>query len=149
MPPSAPNPPPLLYDGFDALTSGMDSGIAPLSLKKTNIAYGTNTTVRGGFITHRPPYSDIDLILDPSVDLTGLLFQGACYYSPNFGQESIVAQIGGRIFQFVPDTDGNAYVYDRTVRDYINGQSFTTSQGQTTANYSVTLTNINAAQGTN
>ena len=135
----------LVYDGFDLLTGGMDSGIAPLSLPANKIAYGTNTTVRGGYVTHRPPYQDIALIPDTGVSLDGLRFQGACYYKPDFGAESLVAQIGGRLYQFIPDTVMSAYVYDRTARNYAGGQVFQSSSTTTDIQYSVVLQNQNDA----
>lgn len=142
MDPKPPAPPQLLYDGFDLLTGGMDSGIAPLSLPLTKIAYGFNTTVRGGYVTHRPPYSDLNFIFDTGISLTDQLFQCAAYYEPDFGAESIVALIGGRVYQIVPDTDGNAYVYDRTVRVYSNGIAFSTQSSSTTLSFGLTVVNL-------
>jgi hypothetical protein len=111
----------LVFDGFSVLTGGMDSGIAPLSLTKDKFAYGTNTTVRGGYITHRPGYQLQNLLLNlpQGFALANQLFQTATYYKPDFGSESIVAMIGGRIYQFIPDTTYNMYVYDRTIQEVV------------------------------
>lgn len=142
-----PKPPALLYSGFDVLTGGMDSGIAPISLAANKYAYGTNTTCRGGYITHRPAFRKINLILDAGLDIAGLVPQVAIQYDPDFGQESIVAQCGGRLLEFLPDTDGNAYVYDRSVRDYLNGIGFATQQTNTTLTYGLQLTNMTDSSG--
>lgn len=61
----------------------------------------TNCTLRGDFLTHRPPYSK--LIIDYNADFDGLgLFQGAAYYQPDYGDESILALVSGRLYQFFP-----------------------------------------------
>ena len=125
----------------------MNSGLEVLELAKNQYAYGVNTTCRGRFLTHRPAYRKQTLILDAGVDFSKSRFQGACYYDPDFGAESIVAQIGGRLYQFVPDTIRSATVYDRTIKDFFNGAGFVTSTVATTLQYSVVLTNINDTSG--
>ena len=142
-----PDPVQLLYSGFDVLTGGVDSGIAPISLPANKVAYGTNTTVRGGYITHRSSFSKLNLILDTGLDLEGLVPQCAIQYDPDFGQESIVAQCGGRLLEFLPDTQGNAYVYDRSVRDYLNGVGFATQQTNTTLTYGLTVQSLTDSSG--
>lgn len=132
-------------DDFSEFSSGMNSGIAPLSLPKNQYAYGTNTTCRGRYLTHRPAYRKISLIPDTGVSIGTARFQGACYYKPDFGSESIVTQIGGRIYQFLPDAAGSASVYDRTIKSYFNGVGFSTSTVNSTTQYSVQLQNINDA----
>lgn len=125
----------------------MDSGVAAISLPPTQIAYGTNTTVRGQYITHRPPYNQQKLILDAGLSIASLRFQGATYYDPDFGAESIVAQIGGRLLQFIPDDIGNAYVYDRSARVYVNGAGFTTQPSGQNLQYSLVLQNVTGTAG--
>jgi hypothetical protein len=142
-----PKPPTLLYAGFDLLTGGIDSGIAPISLPANKVAFSTNATVRGGYIKPRPAFSKINLILDAGVSLTGLVPQCAIQYDPDFGQESIVAQCGGRLLEFLPDTDGNAYVYDRSVRNYLNGIGFTSQQTNTTLTYGLTVQSLTDSSG--
>lgn len=150
-----PKPPELLYSGFDLLTGGMDAGIAPISIPQNKVAYALNCTFRGGYVTNRPPFSQIALNLDAGVNLTGMIPQGACYYSPDFGQQSIVAQMGGRLYQFVIAEDGSAYVYDRTIKVYPGGSSFqfeyaqtnSTTTTTTTSTYVVFVTNINDGSG--
>lgn len=105
------------------MDGGMDSGIEPVELKKNQFAYGKNTTCRGLFLTHRPAYRKIKLNLDTGVSLGTSRFQGATYYQPDIGSESIISQIGGRLYQFLPDSSGNAGVYDRTVKNFFSGSS--------------------------
>jgi hypothetical protein len=134
-------------DGFSDFPQGFNSGVAAPALPKTQLSYSENTTVRGRYVTHRPAYQIQTLNFDTGVSLSGLRLQGACYYKPDFGAESIVAQIGGRVFQFVPDTMQSASVYDRTIRDFFNGANFTTNTVNTTLSYSVQLMNVNDASG--
>ncbi len=136
-------------DGFGDFTAGINSGIKPILLPKNQLSYATNATVRGRCVTHRPPYQLQSLILEPSIDLTGLLFQGATYYKPDFGSESIVAQIGGRLFQFVPDAVKTTYVYDHTVRNYFGGSSSTTRKPTGGLVFSFTANNISDSTGSN
>lgn len=142
-----PNPPKEFVDGFASFPGGMNSGVAPIALKKTQYAWGENTTCRGLYLTHRPPFRKQTLLLDDGIDLTGLRFQGACFYKPDFGAESIMAQIGGRLFQFTPDADRSARVYDRTIKDYFNGNSFSTQTVPTSANYNIIAKNLNDSSG--
>ncbi len=108
-------------DSFSEFSAGMNSGIAPLQLPKNQYSYGVNTTCRGRYLTHRPPYRKIKPLPDVGVNLGTSRFQGASYYKPDFGAESIMAQIGGRLYQFLPDTLGNASVYDRTIQSVVVG----------------------------
>ena len=125
----------------------MNSGVEVLELAKNQYAYGVNTTCRGRFLTHRPAYRKQILNLDAGISLAGARFQGACYYDPDLGAESIVAQIGGRLYQFVPDTIRSATVYDRTIKEFFNGESFVSNTTPTNLQYSVILQNINDTSG--
>lgn len=49
------------YEALTAFFGGVNSGLNPLLLQKDQLAFATNTTVRGGFITHRPPYRKLTL----------------------------------------------------------------------------------------
>lgn len=95
----------MLYDGFATVEAGMDSDKNPLLLQKNQLAFLANGTVRGGFATDRPPYSKTHLsFVWPSDEVQEAveqgLFQGAAYYQPDSGDQSLIAQIGGRLFQF-------------------------------------------------
>lgn len=93
-------------DGIGTLDAGMNSGLAPQLLPANQVAMSTNMTFRGGYGTHRPPIREISLdfkgdsILQSNVISNP--FQGACFYQPDTGAQSLVASIGGRLFQFFP-----------------------------------------------
>lgn len=137
----------MYVDATTDFSAGINSGDDPLSLPKNQLAYATNATVRGRYVKNRPPYQIQKLILDTGITLAGSLFQGACYYQPDFGAESLIAQIGGRLYQFIPDTMGNMYVYDRTVKSYPTGISFSSQTAQQSFIYTLILTNINDTSG--
>lgn len=96
----------------------MNSGLDPFALPNKQLAFGVNTTVRGNFVTNRPPFN-IQNIQFPSGDLSlalsGLLFQGAIYAFPDSGPQIMVAQMGGRTFVFTPDTSGNVAMTEVTI----------------------------------
>jgi len=93
-----------LIDFLSEASGGMNSGVAPLLVSKNQVAFGQNISLRGGFLNTRPPYQKKtlnfggDLALQNAV-LTGK-FQGGGYYRPDFGTESLIAQIQGRLFKF-------------------------------------------------
>jgi len=95
-----------VYDAISILSDGMNSGIAPVLLEKTQAAYLANVTVRDGFATCRPPYTKQLTINWPSPEVQEAveqgLFQGAMpeAYRPDSGAPSQIAQISGRLFQF-------------------------------------------------
>jgi len=95
-----------VYDAIDILHDGMNSGIAPLLLEKTQASYLSNVTVRDGFATCRPPFTKQLDIVYPSPEVQEAveqgLFQGALpeAYRPDSGSPSQIAQISGRLFQF-------------------------------------------------
>lgn len=102
-------------DGFSTFSKGVNSGIAPNLLDHETLAYATNCTVRGGFVKPRPGYRKQNLTLaDSTIDMV-TLFQGATYYLSDEGIGYLVALIGGRTYQFAPDTDRGATVFDRTI----------------------------------
>lgn len=96
-----------MYDGFSGLDRGVDSGRNPSQLMPNQIAFGINTTVRGGYITHRPGYLRNSLrFLDANGAVDATLqerfeegyFQGAGYYRSMSSQGMLVASISGRQF---------------------------------------------------
>lgn len=104
-------------DGFDSFPAGINSGIAPNLLAKTQLSYATNCTVRGGFVKPRDGYRKINLTLnDQTINLSKVLFQGASFYQSDEGIGYLMAQIGGRTYQFAPDTARGATVFDRTIQ---------------------------------
>ena len=101
--------PNLYIDSISSMERGMNGGIAPELLAKNQFGVGVNTSIRGGFISVRPAFQKISINYPTpeiqSVVETGL-FQGACYYKPDFGMESLLAQISGRLFNFKTSADG-------------------------------------------
>lgn len=95
-----------LVDGIGTLDAGMNSGLAPQLLESNQAAMATNMTFRGGYGTHRPPIREISLDFKGDsilqANCTTKAFQGACFYQPDSGAQSLVASIGGRLFQFFP-----------------------------------------------
>lgn len=93
-----------ILDGFSKFDAGMNSGIAPLDLPKNQLGYALNATMRGNFVTDRPPYRK--LVLDFGNDsvlqavVVSALFQGGCYFRPDIGTESLIMAIAGHLFRF-------------------------------------------------
>lgn len=94
-------------------SQGCNSGVAPILLPKSSAAFAINTTFRGGYATHRPPYIKLTLTF-PSVAVevavTTGFYQGGGWYRPDFGPLQIVAQISGRLFTFTKGTGAGEYV---------------------------------------
>lgn len=105
-----PYQPKLVYDTIDLFDKGVNSGLDPLLLQKNELAWAINATVRDGFLGDRPPYSKVHLeLVWPSDEVETAvkegLFQGAGYYQPDSGDQSLFAQISGRLFQFTVNGD--------------------------------------------
>lgn len=101
-----------LYDAFLSMEAGVNTNVAPFSLPKNQLGGAINASMRGQFVVPRSPYQQIAL----AAGLPQALFQGACYYSPDSGPESLVVQIGGRLFQITPSaTAATATVTEITI----------------------------------
>jgi hypothetical protein len=134
-------------DGTEAFTQGVDSGIAPVLLKRSQCAWATDATFRGSFIKHRPAFLKVGLTLnDPTIDLTKL-FQGACYYLSDEGIGYLVAQVGGRTYQFALSPQESATVFDRTAMSQSSQIVVTTEKNQVTVPGQVVLTNLSDRSG--
>lgn len=125
---SQPFRPVTIYDSISVLDGGMDSNINPLLLPKNQVSFAHNATVRGGFITDRPPFTNRLTIVWPSDEVKEAfeegLFQGAAFYQPDSGNQSIFAAVAGRLYQFL--VNGNELtVTDRTVPGDPNPDSAT------------------------
>lgn len=111
--------PDTIYDSFGAADAGVNTGLDHDLLPKNQLASAVNATVRGGFATNRPPYRKIALDFSGNALLQSRVqsgvFQGAGYYKPDQGPESLVGSIGGRLFQFTPDNKGGAKVTEITI----------------------------------
>lgn len=107
-----------LYDYLFSFPKGMDGGVDPLLLPKDQLANSVNATVRGDFIAQRPTYKTIPMALDlpyAAAFLPTGVFQGAGYYSPDTGPESIVMAVGGTLLKVTPDAFGGSTVDDITI----------------------------------
>lgn len=108
---TAPFRPATVYDSVSIMPDGCNSGVSPLLLEKTQAAYLANVTVRDGFATCRPPFTKNLTINYPDAEtqerIEQGLFQGALpeAYRPDSGPSSLIAQIGGFLFQFIVNGD--------------------------------------------
>lgn len=104
----------------------MNSGVSPLLIDKSQIAFGLNLSLRGGYITHRPPIQKKTLNFQGNTSLATLVktgfFQGAGYYRPDFGPESLLAQIAGHLIKFT-ETGSSWIVTDVSVPGDLNNPS--------------------------
>ena len=91
-------------DFLSSMEAGVNSGLEPLLLAKNQLAEANNCSVRGAYVTHRPPVIKKALDFGGSTTLQSLVqngvFQGAGYYRPDYGTESLLASISGHIFKF-------------------------------------------------
>jgi hypothetical protein len=105
----------------------MNSGDSPLLLPSNQLAFASNTTLRGAFATDRPPFRKITVTYPSDEVETAIktgLWQGGCFYQPDFGNRSLMASISGRLFQYV--ISGNtANVIERTIPGDPNPDSTT------------------------
>jgi hypothetical protein len=100
------------YDGFLSFEAGVNTYPAPVLLPKNQLGGAINASMRGTFIVPRPGYRQILL----SMPLPQASFQRGCYYKPDSGLESLVVQIGGRLFEIIPSpTDNTASVAEITI----------------------------------
>jgi hypothetical protein len=88
-------------DATTTFQQGMNSGIAPELLPKSQLAFALNGTVRGTFITHRPPFHDRGITFATPGQQSAFeqgLWQGACWAQPSNAPEGLVCQIAGRLY---------------------------------------------------
>lgn len=107
------------FDFFGEFSQGVNTGVAPLILPRNQLANGSNITVRGTYVRPRSYYRKMEFNFGGDTDLQSAvesvgLFQGATYFRPDSGIESLVASLAGRLFQF--RISGNvATVSERTI----------------------------------
>jgi len=90
------------YDAIEHFEGGVNEGLSPLLLSGNVLSRARNCTVRGGFVTHRPPYQKRKLdFADKATEtlFTTGLFQGATFYKPDNAAEALVAAISGDLFK--------------------------------------------------
>lgn len=86
-----------IYDGFTAVTRGMDSGRSPALIGPDQTAFLINATTRTGFTTNRPGWSRKTIVGD---DFQTGRFQGMHTYYDPLNRPFLVAAIGGHIHRF-------------------------------------------------
>lgn len=89
------------YDGLASFPDGINSGIDPTLLPKTQLGYAVNATMRGTFIGPRPEFDKRELIFPSSGVQSNFqtgLWQGACFYQPDTANAQLVASIAGRLY---------------------------------------------------
>lgn len=92
------------FDHLSQMFAGMDSSVPPVLLPRNQLAYGRNTTERTGYVLPRPAYQQIALTLSGFEQelFEERIWQGAAFYRPDSGAESMIASVGGRLFQVTP-----------------------------------------------
>ncbi|HEY5039779.1 MAG TPA: hypothetical protein VIJ93_11960, partial [bacterium] len=112
---SSPFTPHEVSDQLFTLQDGINMGVSPLLLTNTQLAAAVNCTVRGTILRQRPPFQRIDLQFPGSPTASELAFltgkyQGGCYFKPDNGFESMIFQIGGRLFQITPGANTASFL---------------------------------------
>lgn len=104
-------PNPILTDGSLDFSGGVNSYLVPTvaspqnpnGLKRNQLAWLNNATVRGGGITQRPTWQKLGKF---PTGATGI-YQGAFMYEPDEGYPYVIAAIGGHIWRLDPDDPSN------------------------------------------
>lgn len=107
-----------LVDYLFSFPKGVNAGIDPILLPKDQLASGSNTTVRGNFVTHRPPFKKVALTFEEGIQdaFEDGRFQGACVYNPDSGNDSLMVSISGRVYRIeIPDDTQAGDVSDVTI----------------------------------
>lgn len=96
------------FDGFQALTSGVDSGRSSYVLDRSQLAWLVNGTTRNNSVQCRPGidghalhFLDVNGNVDATLQtrFESGLWQGASPYESDSGAVELVVAIGGRIFR--------------------------------------------------
>src|ERR1700744_2026153 len=101
-PPAQPQDKQPAFDGQTDFSGGMDASRSPELIAQNQIALGQNVTCRNNYVQTRPQINR--LILNFNGDTTAEsigdsgYFQGASYYNINGNYPSIIASVGGHIF---------------------------------------------------
>jgi len=92
---------PILFDGFSALTSGMNSGTSPSLIKPDQVAAARDFTFRGAFAHTRPPFSNLVLTFEDSTTESRFSgnFQGYSPYAAEMGEPGFIVSVSGRLFR--------------------------------------------------
>lgn len=95
-----------VYDGFQTLEGGMDSGNVPSLISKNQYSYGSNIIHRGGFVATRPAWLRHSLIFntqDDEVTFEGGRWQGGFGYESRDGHGELLCSISGHLFRIRVD----------------------------------------------
>lgn len=90
--------PNVLRDGLSLITKGVNSGMAPVTLGRDELAWAVNATFRNGFATSRPGIQRrllSFLTLAERNHFQDNIFEGAIFFQRT---NQLVAMIGGRLF---------------------------------------------------
>lgn len=108
-----------VVDGIYSFPRGVNAGADAMLLPRDQLSGAMNTTVRGDFVTVRPKFKKIELAFsgyEPDIQSafeTGR-FQEACVYNPDFGFDSLMASISGRLYR-LSIVDDVATVTEETI----------------------------------
>ena len=131
----------IIVDGSVDFSGGVNSYVAPTiateqnpnGLKRNQLAWMDNATVRGGGITQRPGWKKLGVYPKGA---TGK-YQGKFLYEPDDGYPYIIAVIGGNVWKIDPDNPQNGTNLSATF--LTPGIPHYNVSGQVT----LTLTNVN------
>ncbi len=116
--PNSPSSPREVTDALWSMQDGVNMGVSPLILPKTQLASGTNVTVRGTLVTQRPVLRKIEIDFGypdaAQMDFEHGKYQGGAYYKPDNGFESLMYQINGSLLQVTPGSTTASFI-DRTI----------------------------------
>src|SRR5690242_8060447 len=87
---------------MSVVSGGMDGGRLPELIGREKVAFACNVTFRGGYATSRPTLIRRTLTFPDDgtqSDFEGYRFQGAGTFEPFQGGESLMAMIGGSLFE--------------------------------------------------
>lgn len=97
---------PVITDGQFDFSGGIDSGrvptirseLTPNGLKRNQLAWATNVTMRGGGVLQRTGWAERGQVADGTA-----LFQGGFVYEPDNGDPYMICSIGGVIYKVLLD----------------------------------------------
>ena len=99
-----------LNDGVLDLSLGMNAGDLPQLLQPGEAAYILNGQIGNGFLKTRPALSYVAITAADQGLITASRtgrFYGCCEYTSDDGVTSLMASIGGQLYQFTPQYDGD------------------------------------------
>ena len=96
-----------ITDGQTDFSGGMDMSRSPELIAQNQISLGVNVTMRNGYPATRPAFNMNQLDFGGEDEWESWwnthYFQGASYYNVNDAYPTIIASVGGRIFNLQPN----------------------------------------------